>query len=39
MKANGLHAHDVTLDNNFLRLIRSVKSSATDSEALEIIVK
>ena len=33
MKVNELHAHDISLDKEFLRLVRTVKNNATNSES------
>ena len=37
MKAMGIHAHQIKLDNMLLELVQKVKSSATNSQAHEII--
>ena len=39
MKAIWLHAHQMKLDKDFVWLIRTVKSNATDSEAHEVVLK
>ncbi len=37
MKANDVHAHQLELNAEFVRVLKSVKSNATDSEAGELI--
>eukprot|EP00794_Sanderia_malayensis_P011694 gene11694-12910_t len=37
MKAMGIHAHQIKLDRTLLEMVQKVKSSATDSEAHELV--
>ena len=39
MEASGLHAHQIKLDKDFVRLVRTVKSNAADSEANKMVLK
>ena len=39
MKASGVHAHEIELDKEFVRLVKNVKSNVTDSQAHELITK
>lgn len=37
MKVHGVHAHQVALDEDFLRMVKNVKSNLTDSQVRELI--
>ena len=39
MKASGVQAHQIELDEEFVRLVKNVKSNVTDSQVHELIAK
>ena len=39
MKAHDIHAHQIELNTDFIRMVKAVKSEATDSQAHELITK
>lgn len=39
MKVHGVHAHQVELDEDFVRMVKNVKSNLTDSQVRELITE